>query len=59
VKLKRPVSIEEAIRHLTKRRRRGAKLSDFAGLWKDMTDEEAEEMEDAINQAWKKWRSQQ
>ena len=57
VKLKRPVSIEEAIKHLTKRRRKGVKISDLAGSW-TMTDHEAEEMETAISQAWKKWKLQ-
>ncbi len=56
VKLKRPVSIDEAIQHLTKPRKKGAKISDLAGLWKDVTDEEAEEMEAAIDKAWKNWR---
>lgn len=57
VKLKRPVSIDEAIKHLTRRRRRGVKISDLAGSWK-MTAREAEEIETAINQAWKKWKPQ-
>ncbi len=52
VKLKRPVSIDEAIRHLTKRRRKGVKISDLAGSWK-MTDQEAEEIKTAISEAWK------
>jgi len=56
MKLKRPVSIDEAIKHLTKRRKKVAKISGFAGLWKDMTDEEAAEMESAIEQSWKKWK---
>ena len=59
MKLKRPVSIDEAIKHLTKRRKKGAKISDFAGLWKDMTDEEAEKMEEATEESWKKWRVQE
>jgi predicted CopG family antitoxin len=57
IKLKRPVSIEEAIKHLTKRRRRGVKISDLAGTW-IMTDHEAKEIETAISQAWKKWKLQ-
>jgi len=57
IKLKRPVSIEEAIKHLTKRRRKGVKISDLAGSW-NMTDHEAEEIETEISQAWKKWKPQ-
>lgn len=55
VKLKRPVSIDEAIKHLAKRRKRGVKISDLAGTWK-MTDREAEEIKKAIDQAWKNWK---
>ncbi len=58
IKLKRPVSIDEAIRHLTKRRKKGAKISDLAGSWK-MTDQEAEEMKTAISEAWKNWKPQE
>jgi len=57
VKLRRPVSIEEAIKHLTRRQRKGVKISDLAGSW-TMTDLEAEEIETEISQAWKKWKPQ-
>ncbi len=36
--------------------KKGAKISDLAGLWKDMTDEEASQMEAAIDESWKKWK---
>jgi predicted CopG family antitoxin len=55
VKLKRPVSIDEAIKHLTKRRKRGTKISHLAGSWK-MSDEEAERVKKAIDEAWKNWK---
>ncbi|MCL5877711.1 MAG: hypothetical protein M1540_07870 [Candidatus Bathyarchaeota archaeon] len=55
LKLKRPVSIEEAIKQLTKRRKKGVKISDLAGSWK-MTDREAEEIKASIDEAWKKWK---
>jgi predicted CopG family antitoxin len=58
VKLKRPVSIDEAIKHLAKRRKKGVKISDLAGSW-DMTDREAEEMKTAISEAWKNWKPQE
>jgi predicted CopG family antitoxin len=54
LKLKRPVSIEEAIRQLTKRRKKGVKISDLAGSWK-MNDREAQEIKTSINEAWEKW----
>jgi predicted CopG family antitoxin len=55
VKRKRPVSIEEAIKQLTNRRKKGAKISDLAGSW-NITDQEAKEIETAISQTWKKWK---
>jgi hypothetical protein len=57
VKLKWPVSLEDAIKHLTKKRKKGTKISDLAGLLKDMTDEEASQMEAAIDESWKRWRT--
>jgi predicted CopG family antitoxin len=56
IKLKRPVSLDDAIKHLTMKRKKGTKISDLAGLWKDMTDEEAAQMEAAIDESWKKWK---
>jgi len=55
LKLKRPVSIEEAIKQLTKRRKKGAKISDLAGSWK-ISDEEAQEIKTSIDETWKKWK---
>ena len=55
IKLKRPVSIEEAIKQLTKRHKKGVKISDLAGSWK-ISDEEAEEIKASIDAAWKKWK---
>ena len=55
VKLKRPVSIEEAMKHLIKQSKKGKKISDLAGLWK-MNDQEAEEIQASIDQAWKTWK---
>jgi predicted CopG family antitoxin len=57
VKLKRPVSIEEAMKHLIKRRKKGLKISDLAGSW-DLTDEEAKEIKSSISQAWETWKPQ-
>ena len=55
LKLKRPVSIEEAIKQITKRRKKGVKISDLAGSWK-MSDKEAEEIKFSIEATWKKWK---
>ena len=58
MKLKRPVSLDEAIRHVTKHRKKRAKISDLAGSW-DMSDEEAEQVKVAIDKSWEKWRFQE
>ena len=57
-RLRRPVSIEEAMRHLLKRRKKGTKISDLAGSWK-LTDTEHREIQAAISQAWEKWKPQE
>ena len=54
VKLRRPVSIEEAMKDLIKRREKGRKISDLAGSW-SMTDEELKEIKTSIDESWKKW----
>ena len=50
-KLKRPVSIEEAMKHLIRQREKGKKVTDMAGSW-DVTDEEAEEIKASISRVW-------
>jgi hypothetical protein len=54
IKLRRPVSIEEAMKDLIKRREKGRKISDLAGSW-NMTDAEFKEIKTSIDEAWKKW----
>ena len=49
--LKRPVSIEEAIKYLMRRR-----ISDLAGSW-EVTDEEVREIKESLKKGWKTWRS--
>jgi len=58
VKLKRPVSIEEAMKHLIKRKKRGTKISDLAGTW-EMTDKELKTIKASISQAWEQWKLQE
>ena len=57
VKLKRPVSIEGAMKFLINQRKKGTKISDLAGTW-DVTDEELKEINTSISQAWEKWKPQ-
>ena len=56
VKLRRPVSIEEAVKDLIKRREKGRKISDLAGSW-SITDVELKEIKTSIDESWKKWKS--
>ena len=54
-KLKRPVSINEAIRYLTREIPVNNRISDLAGTWKT-TDEEIEEIMTDLRRGWEKWR---
>jgi len=53
--LKRPVSLEEAMRYLVDLREKGLKISDLAGSW-DITEEEIAEIKASLAEAWRKWR---
>ena len=48
--LKKPVSIEDAIKYLLKRR-----ISDLAGSW-DVSDEEMRAIKKSLDEGWKAWR---
>ncbi len=48
--LKRPISIEDAIRYLMRRR-----LSDLAGSW-DIGDEEVREIKESLRKGWSAWK---
>ncbi len=50
--LKRPVSIDEAIRHLLKIRKN--KPSRFAGGWK-MDEKELDKIKAELSESWKRW----
>ena len=54
IKLKRPVSIEEAMKDLIKRREKGKRISDLAGSW-NITDKEEKDITNSIHESWKKW----
>jgi hypothetical protein len=57
MKLKRPVSLDEAMQHLLrlKGRERGVKITDLAGSWY-MPDEEWAGIKESLFEAWKRWR---
>jgi predicted transcriptional regulator len=54
IKLRRSVSIEEAMKDLIKRKEKGKKISDLAGSW-NITNTESKEIETSIEETWKKW----
>ena len=54
IKLRRSVSIEEAMKDLIKRKEKGRKISDLAGSW-NITDAELKEIETSIEDSWKGW----
>lgn len=53
MKLKRPVSLDEAMEHLLKKRKK--RVSDFAGTWK-MSDEEEAEILKNLQESWTRWK---
>ena len=55
IRLKRPVSLDEAMRYLLSLRGKGVKITDLAGSW-DVSDEEVAEIRASLTEAWKKWR---
>jgi len=55
IRLKRPVSLDEAMRYLISLKGKGVKITDLAGSW-DVSDEEVAEMRASLAEAWKKWR---
>jgi hypothetical protein len=54
VKLRQPVSIEEAMKDLIKRREKGRKISDLAGSW-NITETEFTQIKNPINETWQEW----
>ena len=55
IKRKRPVSMDEAMKYLIRRSRKGKKISDLAGSW-SMNDDEAKEIKESIDKAWETWK---
>ena len=55
VKLKRPVSFDEAVEYLLKERK--LRVSDFAGAW-SMSDKEEAEILRNLREMWTRWKFQ-
>ena len=55
VRLRRPVSLDEAVRYLINVRGKGVKITDLAGSW-DVSEEEVAKIRASFTEAWKKWR---
>jgi len=55
IRLKRPVSLDEAMRYLISLKGKGVKITDLAGSW-DVSEEEVAEIRASLAEAWKKWR---
>jgi len=55
MKLKRPVSLDEAMKYLISLKGKGVKITDLAGSW-DISEEELAEIRASLTEAWKKWR---
>lgn len=55
IKTKKPVSMDEAMKYLIRRSKKGRKISDLAGSW-IMSDDEAKEVKESIAKAWKTWK---
>lgn len=54
-KKKRPVSMDEAMKYLLRRSKKGKKISDLAGSW-SMSDSEAKEIKGSIDKVWETWK---
>ncbi len=55
MRLKRPVSLDEAVNHLISLGVKGAKITDLAGSW-DVSEEELVEIRASLTEAWRRWR---
>lgn len=54
-RLKRPVSLDEAMKYLISVRGKGKRITDLAGSW-DISDAELAEIKASLTEAWKRWR---
>jgi len=54
-RLRRPVSLDEAMRYLISLKGKGVRITDLAGSW-DISEEELMEIKASLTEAWRKWR---
>lgn len=54
MKLKRPVSLDEAMKYLLSLRGKGVKITDLAGSL-DISEQELAEIKASLAEAWRKW----
>jgi len=55
MRLKRPVSLDEAMKYLISLREKTTKITDLAGSW-DISDTELAEIKTSLKEAWKRWK---
>ncbi len=55
MRLKRPVSLDEAMKYLISLRGKGVRITDLAGSW-DISDRELAEIKASLKEAWKRWK---
>lgn len=55
VRLKHPVSLDEAMKYLISLRGKGVRISDLAGSW-HISEEELAEIKASLTEAWRRWR---
>ena len=55
MRLKRPVSLDEAMKYLISLKEKTTKITDLAGSW-DITDTELAEIKASLKEAWKQWK---
>jgi len=55
MRLKRPVSLDEAMKYLISLKEKTTKITDLAGTW-DITDQELAEIKNSLKEAWKRWK---
>jgi len=53
-RLKRPVSLDEAMKYLISMRGKGRRITDLAGSW-DISDAELAQIRASLTEAWKHW----
>lgn len=55
MRLKRPVSLDEALQYLIALKGGGVRVTDLAGSW-DVSEDELAEIQASLREAWGRWR---